>query len=202
MISSTFTQFLNHLLAQESWARAVLQKHAGKLACIDLEVLQIRVRVAADGYVQSVSDMQVQEDVRLNMKLADLPLIAQDSTRAVSYVKIEGDADFAQAISQLSQDLRWEVEDDLSRVVGDIAARRVVSGGRQLAHFVGQTHQKLQENFADYFLEENPMLVRPRAVSAFSDQVNKTRDDVERLMKRLERLERSGRLEKSKVTNQ
>lgn len=202
MISSTFTQFLNHLLAQESWARAVLQKHAGKLACIDLEVLQIRVRVAADGYVQSVSDMQVQEDVRLNMKLADLPLIAQDSTRAVSYVKIEGDADFAQAISQLSQDLRWEVEDDLSRVVGDIAARRVVSGGRQIAHFVGQTHQKLQENFADYFLEENPMLVRPRAVSAFSDQVNKTRDDVERLMKRLERLERSGRLEKSKVTNQ
>lgn len=202
MISSTFTQFLNHLLAQESWARAVLQKHAGKLACIDLEVLQIRVRVAADGFVQSVSDMQVQEDVRLNMKLADLPLIAQDSTRAVSYVKIEGDADFAQAISQLSQDLRWEVEDDLSRVVGDIAARRVVSGGRQIAHFVGQTHQNIQENLADYFLEENPMLVRPRAVSAFSDQVNKTRDDVERLMKRLERLERSGRLEKSKVTNQ
>ncbi|MBI3711507.1 MAG: SCP2 sterol-binding domain-containing protein [Burkholderiales bacterium] len=202
MISSTFSQFLNHLLAQESWARAVLQKHAGKLACIDLEVLQIRVRVAADGYVQSVSDTELQEDVRLNIKLADLPLIAQDSTRAVSYVKIEGDADFAQAISQLSQDLRWEVEDDLSRVVGDIAARRVVSGGRQIAHFVGQTHQKVQENFADYFLEENPMLVRPRAVRAFADQVNKTRDDVERLMKRLERLERSGRLEKSKVTNQ
>lgn len=202
MISSIFAQFLNHLLAQESWARAVLQKHAGKLACIDLEVLQIRVRIAADGYVQSISDTELQEDVRLSMKLADLPLIAQDSTRAVSYVKIEGDADFAQAISQLSQDLRWEVEDDLSRVVGDIAARRVVSGGQQIAHFVGQTHQKIQENFADYFLEENPMLVRPRAVRAFADQVNKTRDDVERLMKRLERLERSERLEKSKVANQ
>lgn len=199
MISSPFTQFLNHLLAQESWARAVLQKHAGKLACIDLEVLQIRLRVAADGHVMNESDGDAPEDVRLHIKLADLPLIAQDSTRAVSYVKIEGDADFAQSISQLSQDLRWEVEDDLSRVVGDIAARRFVGGGRQVVHFIGQTHQKLQENFADYFLEENPLLVRPRAVQAFADQVNKTRDDVERLMKRLERIER---LEKSKVANQ
>lgn len=199
MISSPFTQFLNHLLAQESWARAVLQKHAGKLACIDLEVLQIRLRVAADGHVMNEPDGDAPEDVRLHIKLADVPLIAQDSTRAVSYVKIEGDADFAQSISQLSQDLRWEVEDDLSRVVGDIAARRFVGGGRQVVHFIGQTHQKLQENFADYFLEENPLLVRPRAVQAFADQVNKTRDDVERLMKRLERIER---LEKSKVANQ
>lgn len=117
----------------------------------------------------------------------------------MSYVKIEGDADFAQTISALSQDLRWDVEDDLSRVLGDIAARRVVHGGRQVAHFLGQTQQNLQENVADYFLEENPMLVRPRAVRAFADQVNKTRDDVERLMKRLERLERA---EKSKVIDQ
>lgn len=190
MISSTFTQFLNHLLTQESWARALLQKHAGKLACIDLELQQIRLRVAADGYVQSEPQLDAREDVKLSIKLADLPLIAQDKTRAVSYVKLEGDADFAQAISQLSQDLSWDVEDDLSGIVGDIAARRLVSSGRQIVDVLGRSHQNLQENFADYFLEENPMLVRPRAVRALADQVNKTRDDVERLMKRIERLEK------------
>lgn len=190
MIYSTFTQFLNHLLTQESWARALLQKHAGKLASIDLEVQQIRLRVGSDGYVQSEPDVDAQEDVKLSIKLADLPLIAQDKTRAVSYVKLEGDADFAQAISQLSQDLSWDVEDDLSGIVGDIAARRLVSGGRQFADFLGRSHQNVQENLADYFLEENPLLVRPRAVRALADQVNKTRDDVERLMKRVERLEK------------
>ena len=53
-----------------------------------------------------------------------------------------------------------------------------------------ETHQKLQENLAEYFLEENPMLVRPAEVTRFGTQMNKTRDDVERLMKRIEKMER------------
>ncbi len=191
MISSPFTLFVNHLLEPESWARARLQKHAGKLACIDLEVLQIRVRVGADGMLQAEPKSDAQEDVKLKIKLADVPLILQDQTRAVSTVKIEGDADFGNTISQLSQDLRWEIEDDLSPLVGDIVARRLVSSAQQFTQGLRKAHQSLQENLADYFLEENPLLVRPIAVRAFAEQVNKTRDDVERLMKRIERLEKS-----------
>jgi ubiquinone biosynthesis protein UbiJ len=42
---------------------------------------------------------------------------------------------------------------------------------------------------AEYFLEENPMLVRPQAVSDFADEIAKLRDDVERIAKRIEKLE-------------
>jgi len=192
MISTPFILFVNHLLAQEPWAAARLQKHAGKTACIDIEILQLRVKVGADGLLLAAEDPSEtnSDQVILKIKPADLPLIAQNRERAVSYVKIEGDADFANTLSQLSQDLRWEAEEDLSKLFGDVAAVRMVATGKSLLENAKRTHQNLQENLAEYFLEENPMLVRPQAVRAFGEQVSKTRDDVERLMKRLERLEK------------
>ena len=130
-------------------------------------------------------------DVTIRLKLSDLPLIVQNRERAFSYVKVEGDADFANTISHLSQNLRWEAEEDLSKLFGDVVAVRMVSAAKSLVRSAQQAHQTIQENLAEYFLEENPMLVRPGAVRAVGVEVNKCRDDVERLIKRVEKLERS-----------
>jgi ubiquinone biosynthesis protein UbiJ len=146
--------------------------------------------VTADGMLEAAAE-EVPAAVTIRLKPADLPLIAQNRERAFSYVKVDGDADFANTISHLSQNLRWEAEEDLSKLFGDIAAVRLVTGAKSLFETVRQTHQNLQENLAEYFLEENPLLVRPAAVDAFGSEVNKLRDDVERLMKRIAKLERS-----------
>jgi ubiquinone biosynthesis protein UbiJ len=106
----------------------------------------------------------------------------------VSYVRIEGDADFANAISQVSQSLKWEAEEDLSRVVGDIAARRIVSSAKSMVETARAQRQSLEENIAEYFLEENPMLLRPRTIADFGREVSKLRDDIERLEKRVRKL--------------
>ncbi|MFX7816383.1 hypothetical protein ABTK28_20750, partial [Acinetobacter baumannii] len=45
---------INHLLAQEPWARDTLMAHAGKVACIDTGVMQLRLEVTGDGYLQEV----------------------------------------------------------------------------------------------------------------------------------------------------
>jgi ubiquinone biosynthesis protein UbiJ len=180
---------INHLLAQEEWARVKLAQHAGKLACVDAGLFAVRLRVGAAGMLETASAAELAQ-VTIRVKLSDLPLILHNRERAFSYVKIEGDADFANTISQLSQSLRWEAEHDLSKVVGDIAATRIVSGAKELASSARMAQQKLAENVAEYFLEENPMLLRPDAVAEFAAAVGKTRDDVERLAKRIERLER------------
>lgn len=190
LIMISTTPFINHLLAQEPWARKKLIPHADKIACIDAEAIRLRLQVTADGLVKEADEAQA-ANVTIRVKLSDLPLIANDRERAFSYVKIEGDADFANTISQLSQTVRWEAEEDLSRLFGDVIAVRMVAGAKQVVRNVQQTHQKLQENLAEYFLEENPMLVRPSEVAAFGNDVNKLRDDVERLIKRLEKYERS-----------
>jgi len=188
--ANIFPAAINHLLAQEAWARAKLMPHAGKVAVLDGGVLAVRLKVSADGMVETAGPDDL-PTVTIRMQPSDLPLIMQNRERAFSYVKIEGDADFANTISQLSQSLRWEAEDDLSKVVGDIAATRIVSGVHTAVNTGKALHQSVTENIAEYFLEENPLLIRPQAVTGFTAEVTKLRDDVARLAKRIEKLKGS-----------
>jgi len=178
---------INHLLAQEPWARTELKLHAGKVAVIDASPAVLRLRVAPDGMVEAAGGDAAAVTIRL--KLSDLPLIAQNRERAFSYVQIEGDAEFANAISRLSQSLRWEAEYDLEKLVGPIAAVRLVQGARAALQGARNGQRKVAENVAEYFLDENPLLIRPVVAESFAADVTRFRDDVERASKRLEKLE-------------
>jgi len=179
---------INHLLAQEAWARESLALHAGKEACIDTGHLQLRMRVAGDGMVEA-SNAGEPANVTIHVKLTDLPMILQNRDRAFSYVRIEGDAEFANTISQLAKGLRWDAEHDLERWLGPIGATRLVGGAKSALATAGATGKRLAENVAEYLLEERPVLVRPTMVDAFADDVSELRDDAERLAKRIAKLE-------------
>ena len=181
---------INQLLAQEAGARDVLLLHTGKVALIDAGSIALRMQVTRDGML-AVAGPDQAASVTIRMKLSDLPLIAQNRDRAFSYVKIEGDAEFANTISQLSKGLRWEAEHDLEKLTGPIAASRIVGGVRSVFEAARSTHRKLSENLAEYFLEEQPVLVRPAMLEELSSDVNRLRDDVERAAKRLAKLEQS-----------
>lgn len=190
----TMTPFLipaifNHLIEAEPWAQRKLAAHAGKVACVDAGFLAIRLKVAVDGMLET-APQQALANVTIRVKPVDLPLMAQHRERAFSYVRAEGDADFANAISQLVQELHWEAEEDLARVFGDIAASRIAAGVNVVRGAAVATHRKLTENLAEYFVDENPMLMRPLAVREFGDAVATLRNDLERLGKRVERLTR------------
>ena len=176
------------MLADEAWARASLQRHAGKIAVIDTGHLALRLRVAADGLLEAGLPEAV-PNVTIHVKLADLPLIAQNRERAFSYVRIEGDAEFANTISQLSRSLRWEPEHDLERLFGPIGAHRLAGGARSVVAGVNATGRRLAENLAEFLVEERPVLIRPGEVDAFGADVVRLRDDVERTAKRIARLE-------------
>lgn len=191
-ITQLLPPVLNHLLAQEPWACAQLQTHAGKIACIDLSVVVLRLKISAQGLLETAPE-ELPANVTIRINVADLPLILQDRTRAMSYVKLEGDADLAQAISDLAKNMRLDAEHQLSSLFGDIAGRRIAQTGKTVIDNTLSAVQKLQENLAEYFLEENPMLIRPVLVTEFGTQVGRIRDDAERLMKRIEKLERSSK---------
>lgn len=179
---------INHLLAGEDWARASLRRHAGKLACIDTGPVQLRLRVAADGLLEAGEETAV-PNVTIHVKLADLPLIAQHRERAFSYVRIEGDAEFANTVSTLSRGLRWEPEHDLERLFGPIGATRIAGGARSAVAGARATGRRLAENIAEFLVEERPVLVRPGQVDEFGAGVVRLRDDVERAAKKVARLE-------------
>jgi ubiquinone biosynthesis protein UbiJ len=179
---------INHLLAQEAWARDALMRHAGKVAVIDTGHLALRMRVARDGMLETAG-VDDAAGVTIHVKLSDLPLILQNRDRAFSYVRIEGDAEFANTISQLSKGLRWDAEHDLERVVGPIGAVRLAGGARSAVTSAATAGRRLAENVAEFLLEERRVLVRPATVDHFADDVGRLRDDVERTAKRIAKLE-------------
>ena len=188
--TTPFVAAINHLLAQEAWARDVLALHAGKVALFDAGSIALRMQVTRDGMLD-VAGPDQPASVTIRVKLADLALIAQNRARAFSYVKIDGDAEFANTISQLSKVLRWDAAHDLERWTGPIAAARIVGGARSMFETAQVTQRKLSENLAEYFLEEQPLLVRPAMLEALSVDVSRVRDDVERAAKRLAKLEKT-----------
>jgi ubiquinone biosynthesis protein UbiJ len=187
-LSAPAVATINHLLAQEAWARDTLTRHAGKTACIDTGHLQLRMRVARDGMLEA-ADADETPAVTIHVKLSDLPLILQNRDRAFSYVRIDGDAEFANTISQLSQGLRWDVDHDLERLFGPIAANRLAGGARSAASGAVNAGRRLAENVAEFLLEERRVLVRLASVESHAGDVNRLRDDVERAAKRIAKLE-------------
>jgi ubiquinone biosynthesis protein UbiJ len=187
-LSAPAVATINHLLAQEAWARAALRRHGGKTACIDTGAVRLCMRVAPDGMLETAQAEDVPA-VTIHVKLGDVPLILQQRDRAFSYVRIDGDAEFANTISQLSQGLRWDAEHDLERLLGPIGAVRVAGGARRAVEGAATAGKRLAENVAEFLLEERRVLVRPGAVASFADEIVRLRDDVERSAKRIARLE-------------
>ena len=128
-------------------------------------------------------------DVTLRIPLASLPLFAMDPERATKDVRIEGDAEFAQTLSQLARELRWDAEEDLSRVTGDIAAHKLMQGARAFHLYAKDASQRLVETGAAFLIDEDPTLVRKSINEEFARDVSTLRDDAARLGKRLELLE-------------
>ncbi len=116
-----------------------------------------------------------------------LRLAARDE-KAWQDIDITGDTDFAAAIHHVARNLRWDVEEDLSRVFGDIAAHRMVQTGRTLNRWGEQALENTGRAFAEYWTEERPLIAGRRDLEEFNRSVDALRDDVARLEKRIENI--------------
>lgn len=189
MPARPFVAAVNHLLAGAGWARRKLAPHAGKVADFDVFPLRFAVAVCADGTLAAAgADVPAAVSIRLtHLNVLEGLAAGENAWRNAS---VEGDAEFAAAISQVAANLRWDVEEDLSRVVGDIAAHRLAGAGRAAADWPRQAARSVAENAAEYLTEEAQLLVTSLQAAEFVGAVDALRDDAERLDKRIERLAR------------
>jgi ubiquinone biosynthesis protein UbiJ len=191
MFAQVFLAATNHLLAQAGWARQRLLPHAGRSARLDLPPLAtIDFSVSADGHLADRTGDEA-PDVVLRLALGDLtPALGQGLEAAMRQVRIEGNAELADALGFVFRHLRWDAEEDLSRLIGDIAAHRLIDTGRQLSAGGRRALQGLGLNLGEYLVEEQPVLVARPALSDMAREIAELRDAVGRLDKRIERLAR------------
>ncbi len=178
---------INHLLRGASWAREELRRFAGKTARLEIAPVSVSLTVHESGEVaHAAADAAPAVTLKLTPGLV-LRLAARDEA-AWQEVEVAGDGDFAAAIHRLAQNLRWDAEEDMSRVFGDIAAHRVAETGRDFRRWGERTAEHLGRSLAEYWTEEDPLIAGAHDVNEFNRAVDALRDDVARLEKRLEHL--------------
>jgi ubiquinone biosynthesis protein UbiJ len=174
---------LNHMLAREPWARAALAPFAGRSARLQAAPFSVQLAIVADGGFSADAGPPT---VTIGVDAAALPRVLLEPKAALRNVRLDGDAEFAQALSNVLQKLRPEPEEELARFVGDAAAVRVVALLRAALAGAREAGGRLAVQAADYLVAENPMLVSRQEMEAFAADVARLRDDVERLAKRID----------------
>jgi ubiquinone biosynthesis protein UbiJ len=182
---------LNHLLSQHAWAAERLRPFADRTVEVRCPPFpDLRLRITAAGLAER-APADAASTLVVKLSPGVLPLLAMGDERARGRVEIEGQADLAAAVDELFRKVRWDFEEDLSRVFGDVVAHRLASGGRAVAAWQRDAAQRLAENLAEYWTEEQPLLLRPANAEKFRRDAQALRDDAARLEKRVEQLERA-----------
>lgn len=104
-------------------------------------------------------------------------------------VEIRGDVSLAQRFGRILGQLDIDWEEELSKVVGDVAAHQSGEAVRKTGHWLGASRQSLEMSLSEYLQEEAQLLPRPEEVAEFNRGVDELRDGVERLLARIHLLE-------------
>ena len=181
----------NHLLTQQPQAAAQLQPHAGKRLRLELAALAAEFEVGADGQLLASGPAAAAPDLRLQIDGNDMLAGAiAGQGLGMRGVSIAGDAEFAHAISWLLKHLRWDAEDDLARVVGDIAAHRLARAAAGLREQGGRWFEQIGQDARDWLAEAPRALVTRAELAPLAAQVAQLRDATARLDKRIALLAR------------
>lgn len=130
--------FLNHVLLQEKQAQERLLRQKGRVVHLRWGLFAIDLIVTPAGLTDRAPAFST-PDLVLSVA-ADSPLSAVQSvlTGKTPAVKIDGDVQLAADIGWLAENLRWDAEEDLSRLIGDAPAHALAGAGRRLAYGLKQ----------------------------------------------------------------
>ena len=193
MLDLALLQAFNHLLAAAPWARAKLAPFAGRRARLVLGPFPLAFRIAPDGSFESLGTGEPAVEIVLPAGAPLALLQGQGREAMMRGAHVTGAADFAEALGFVLRKLDWDVEEDLSRVVGDIAAHRLAKTAGSIAATQADAARRLAENVGEYLRYEQPAGVDQRAMAAFAGEVGALRQAADALERRLAALEKSTR---------
>ena len=133
--------FLNHVLMQEKEATDRLVRQKGCIARVQWRQYSIALMVTPAGLFD-VAPEESTPDLMLEVTETSPFSLAQTALRGDKpSIRIEGDVQFAAEINWLVDNVKWDVEEDLARVIGDVPAHTIAKVARTasqgLRQFVG-----------------------------------------------------------------
>ena len=131
---------LNHVLANEPLATARLARQKGQRIEMVWRGNTLQLQPSAAGLLERTSFEGF--DLRLSVLDESISTLASTVMQGNKpRVRIEGDVQLAAEINWLIDNVRWDVQEDLSRLLGDAPAHLISQSARQLVTAVKQFMQ-------------------------------------------------------------
>ena len=184
---------LNRNIAEVTPAREIAAELNGKTVAICVRDTALGAFFVFDDDVVALNaDYTDDPDVVITGSLITLARMMKGSGQAAirsGDVDLSGDAATAQRFQKLLDLAQPDIEEELSRVVGDVAAHRIAEIARGVGKWARDARSTMGGNIREYLQEESRDVPTRYEVDRFTQQVGTLRDDVERIAARLNRLE-------------
>lgn len=124
--------FLNHVLLQEKEALTRLARKKGSVIHLRWGAFALDLLITPAGLTDR-APAALPADLTLSVAMEAPWVVAQTVFEGKAPpVKIEGDVQLAAELGWLADNLRWDVEEDLSRILGDVPAHAIAGVGQRL----------------------------------------------------------------------
>lgn len=139
--------FLNHVLMQEPQAQERLKRQKGKPVKVQWGDVHLTLSATAAGLLERPAGALPPELTVTLTQTSPLALAQSVLTGEKPGVDIQGDVQLAAEVAWLVDNVRWDVEEDLSRLVGDATAHTLGRFARTAAQAVKAFAARLPEGF-------------------------------------------------------
>ena len=184
-------KMVNKVLSLDEETVALLATLTGNVIEIDVLDTEFRMFILPSGKgITLETDYEGKADVAIKgTPSALLGMISAEKIGAGD-VEINGNVGLAKKFQSILRDVEIDWEEYLSQFVGDIAAHKIGNFLRRVSRFAKESGKTIGMDISEYLRYEKEALLDKSEVDEFNQAVDNIRDDVERLQKRLERLEK------------
>ncbi len=187
------TALVNRQIKATTPARELCAEFDGKVMAVSVKDtgLAMYFYICPDE-IALFGDFDGEPDVVVTGSILTLARLAgassEDAIRDGS-LELVGDAEVAQAFQKLFAYGRPDIEEELSGVIGDVAAHRLGEVARSIGSWGRQAGATLRQNITEFLQEERRDVPSRYEVEAFTRKIDELRDDVARVEARLNHLE-------------
>jgi ubiquinone biosynthesis protein UbiJ len=189
ILSSAF----NRYLALDPEAPDKLKAFDGKVICIEISGVDTELYLSIENNaVEIIQDIDVKPDTVISGSPASLFKLGLHRDSASLFfsgeVEIRGDTRLGRQFKALIAEMEIDWEEHLSTLTGDIAAHRLMTVFDRLAEWSKGATSNLTDDIGEYLQEESRDVVSGAEIDMFNQQVDRLRDDTDRLEARITRL--------------
>ena len=129
---------LNHVLMQETEAMSRLARQKGRVLLVQWRSFNFKLQATPAGLLD-LAHADCRPDLVLTVTDESPLALAQAALRGDKpAVRSEGDVQLAAEVNWLTEHVRWDMEEDLSRVIGDVPAHTLSQAAQALAQGLRQ----------------------------------------------------------------